>query len=68
MDCSPAKIYINRMTIDELGRHPYLTFKAARAIVAYREQHGRYTSADDLRKVKLVTADMLQKLKPYLVY
>ncbi|MDX5437140.1 MAG: helix-hairpin-helix domain-containing protein [Pontibacter sp.] len=39
----------------------------ARAIVAYREQHGRYGQIEDVRQVKLVTAELYEKLRPYLV-
>ena len=35
---------------------------------AYREQHGHYKNAEDLRKVKLVPEETVRKLAPYLQF
>jgi competence protein ComEA len=67
-DFSPKKIYINTATVEMLGRHPYLNFKIAKAIVAFREQHGRFQMADDLLKIRLVTPETIRKIKPYLEF
>jgi DNA uptake protein ComE-like DNA-binding protein len=37
-------------------------------IVAYREQHGLYTQADDLLKIKIFNEEWLERLKPYLEF
>lgn len=57
---------VNTASADELRSHPYITANVARAIVAYREQHGTYKQVEDLRQVKLVTAELFEKLRPYL--
>ena len=57
---------INFSTIQELGRHPYIGFKAARRILKLRDQKGKFNSSDDLMTV--VSADTLLKLSPYLRY
>ncbi|TPE44718.1 ComEA family DNA-binding protein [Pontibacter mangrovi] len=60
------QLSINTATADELRAHPYLSPNVARAIVAYREQHGKYEKVEDVRQVKLVTAELYEKIKPYL--
>ena len=67
-DFTPRRIYINTVTADELGRHPYIGFKTARAIVAYREQHGAFTKPEELLKIKLLKPEVLPKIKPYLEF
>lgn len=60
------KININTTNDDELRHHPYIGYSLAKVIVAYREQHGSYTSVEDLKKIAIVTPEMYQKLLPYL--
>ena len=64
-DFSPHLISINAASEKELG-HPYLSFKLAKAIVAYRFQHGKFTNVDDLTQIQLITETDFKKLKPYL--
>ena len=61
------KINVNTATQDELYHHPYIKFRA-KGIVAYRKQHGKYQSADDLSKVKLIEPETLQRILPYLAF
>ncbi|WP_266204107.1 ComEA family DNA-binding protein [Pontibacter kalidii] len=60
------QLSINTASAEELRAHPYISANVARAIVAYREQHGGYEQVEDVRQVKLVTADLFGKLQPYL--
>ncbi len=64
---SIAGLSLNKATVEELNAHPYISPNVARAIVAYREQHGEYKSLEDVRKVKIVSQELFDKLKPYLV-
>ncbi len=59
---------VNTATADELKNHPYLDYKSANAIVAYRAQHGRFGSFEDLKNVKAISAEKLEKVKPYLKF
>ncbi len=61
------KLKINQLSIAEL-RHPYLKFAQARAIIAYREQHGNFKSIDDLRQIKIMEEATIQKIAPYLEF
>ena len=62
----PHQLNINRITEKELGRHPYIKFKLAKAISAYRFQHGDFKSVDDLKKISILDDLTFQKLKPYI--
>jgi len=63
---TPQQLNLNTVTVEELRSHPYMTSNLARAIVAYREQHGRFENVEELKKIKLVTPELYQKLRPYL--
>ncbi|REA55689.1 helix-hairpin-helix domain-containing protein [Dyadobacter luteus] len=63
------KININTATVEELSSHSYLrNKKLANVIVNYRNQHGIFSSAEDLKKVKVLDAVTIEKLVPYLAY
>lgn len=63
------KININTATVEELSSHSYLrNKKLANVIVNYRNQHGTFSSAEDLKKVKVLDAVTIDKLAPYLAY
>jgi competence protein ComEA len=61
-------ININEVEFDELRHHPYLTFKQANAIIAYRKQHGNYSSFAALKKVAILPSETVDKLAPYLTF
>ncbi|WP_347157723.1 ComEA family DNA-binding protein [Pontibacter chitinilyticus] len=63
---TPPQLNINTATADELKLHPYISSNVARALVAYREQHGLFEKLEDLQKIKLVKPELYDKLKPYL--
>ncbi|MFT4032548.1 MAG: helix-hairpin-helix domain-containing protein [Siphonobacter sp.] len=59
------KIKINQ--VDHLT-HPYVKPYVARAVLAYRQQHGPFKSVEDLRPIKLLDEVTLRKLEPYLEF
>ncbi len=61
------KININTASIEEMKQHPYLRYNVANAIFQYRQQHGNFNSAEDIKKIMLVTEDIFNKASPYLV-
>lgn len=62
------KIKINKASLDELKKHPYIRYKLAKVIVNYRTQHGEYQSVADLKKIRVLDKEMLQKITPYLSF
>ncbi|MGB5929746.1 MAG: helix-hairpin-helix domain-containing protein [Cyclobacteriaceae bacterium] len=64
----PVKINVNTATAEEIWEHPYLKRYQARAIVAYRQQHGNFEKADDLLAIKVIKKETLRKMIPYLEF
>lgn len=60
------KLQINQADVSEIAKHPYINYGAAKVIVAYRQQHGRYASAEDLLKVKIFNQEWVDRIGPYL--
>lgn len=60
------KINVNTATKEELKVHPYIRWQLANVIVDYRNQHGAFASIDDLKKIQVITDDVLVKVKPYI--
>jgi len=65
-DFIPNPVLINQWPIDSLAMHPYIDFRKARVIVAYREQHGNFQSAADLIEIVVLDKSWVDKLTPYL--
>lgn len=62
------KININEAAFEDLKRHPYLSFKQINAILQYRKQHGAYADMQDLKKVGILSDEILRKIAPYLSF
>jgi competence protein ComEA len=54
--------------LDELAAHPYISYGEAKVLVAFRTQHGKFISSDDLLKIKIFKTEWVQKIKPYLSF
>ena len=61
-----SKIQVNKATLTELRRHPYLDFYQARAIVEYRNERGIIKGPEQLSFMEEFTAQDLIRLEPYL--
>lgn len=62
------KIEINSAEKETLKIHPYIRWQMANALVAYREQHGSYHSADDIAKLENIDMDAVKKMMPYISF
>ncbi|MFD0939483.1 helix-hairpin-helix domain-containing protein [Pedobacter boryungensis] len=62
------KININTAEFDDLKNHPYLKYKQINAIIQYRKQHGKYNDIADLKKVAILTPQIIQTIAPYLIF
>jgi DNA uptake protein ComE-like DNA-binding protein len=60
------QLAINAIPIEDLAKHPYISYQEAKVLVAYRLQHGPYLQLDDLLKIKIFKADWVNKIGPYL--
>src|SRR5688572_11769085 len=65
-DSTVRKFNINSASADELKTHPYIRWPIANAIVAYRQEHGVFTSIEDIRKIMVITNDDYKRISPYL--
>lgn len=61
------KINLNNATVAELDAHPYISKRQAERIIAFREQHGAYSSTQELGKIRAFSDKVwLSKVEPYL--
>lgn len=70
LQCNPAlvqQVNINTADANLLKQHPYIRWNLANAIVQYRGQHGNFKSVDQLRLLSVITADIFDKMKHYVV-
>jgi DNA uptake protein ComE-like DNA-binding protein len=71
LKCDPnavTKIDINNAEREALRMHPYIRWQLANALVAYRDQHGSFHSADDIAKLDNVDAEAVKKMMPYISF
>jgi competence ComEA-like helix-hairpin-helix protein len=62
-------IDLNRASVDDLEKHPYISAKQARLIVHYREQHGPFQSPEELLKLPaVVDKAWLERVRGYLEF
>ncbi|GAB4141291.1 MAG: hypothetical protein Fur0041_16490 [Bacteroidia bacterium] len=62
------KIPVNKASVADLRKHPYISPQMANAIVNYRKQHGPYQSAADLEGCKALSKEFIRKINIYLDY
>lgn len=67
-DPHPQKLSINKLTLQQLRRHPYINYYQAKAIVDYRRLHGDIKSLRDLRFSSDFTDEDIRRLEPYIAY
>lgn len=61
-------ININTCSVKQLGKHPYVNWKDAKKIIAYRKQHGPYKTIQDLDKIIGLDEEKIAKFKPYISF
>lgn len=60
------RIPINTCTVEELAAHPYVRWKLAKPLIAYRQQHGPFKRPEDIMGCVLIDEALFRKLAPYL--
>lgn len=63
-----TKIPINKATVEQLRRHPYLDYYQASAIVKYCRQIGALQTPSDLLLVNLIDEETFTKILPYIQF
>lgn len=61
-----SKVNINTADYNTLGSHPYINYRYAKVIVAYRQQHGNFTAIADIKKTGVISDSVFYKVEPYL--
>jgi len=61
------KININTVEQKTLEQHPYIGFKTAKNIMAYKKQHGKFNTIEDLRKIISLKDSVIIRLNNYLI-
>lgn len=64
---NPKMIAINETNLSTFV-HPYLSKKLARIVQAYKDHHGPFVNADELRKVYPADSTWCNKILPYLSF
>ncbi|MET3112552.1 competence protein ComEA [Pedobacter sp. CG_S7] len=62
------KLNINTAKLEDFKNNPYLRYKQVNAILQYRAQHGNYGNFADLKKVAILTPEILEQLAPYISF
>ena len=65
---TPKKLNLNKLSLNELKRHPYINFYMAKDITDYRRLHGALKSLNDLRLSKDFPSDVIKRLEPYVEF
>jgi competence protein ComEA len=61
------KIDINNANLQNF-KHVYLKSYLVKNIIAYRNEHGRFNSINDLKNIKTLDEELIKKLEPYLEF
>lgn len=62
------RLNINKLSLTELRRHPYMNYYQARAITDYRRKHGALRSLDELRLLPDFNEKVINRLAPYIEF
>ena len=62
------KLQINSFDTNQLSAHPYVSYGEAKVIIAYRNQHGRFNSALDLKNINIFKEEWISRIEPYLSF
>ena len=67
-NATPKKLNLNRLTLQQLRRHPYINYYQAKAITDYRRLHGPLHSLQDLSLSKDFPPEAIKRLEPYVEF
>lgn len=64
----PHQLNVNKLTLQQMRRHPYINYYQAKAITDYRRLHGDIHSLQELRFCRDFTPEDIKRLEPYITY
>lgn len=62
------RINVNKLSLMQMCRHPYMGYSRAKAIADYRRLHYPLQSLDQLRACRFFTPEAIRRLEPYVEY
>ena len=62
------RLNLNRLSVTELRRHPYIPFHQAQAIADYRRVHGSIRNLNELKTHRDFPPEAIERLLPYVEY
>ncbi len=62
------RLNVNKLTLEDLRRHPYINYYQAKAIVDYRRLYGEIHDIEQLKLMKDFTPDNFERLRYYIEY
>jgi DNA uptake protein ComE-like DNA-binding protein len=65
---SRRKLNLNRLSLNELKRHPYINYYQAKAITDYRRLRGSLHSLQELRLLPDFPPEAVSRLEPYVEF
>ena len=67
-DARPQRLLVNRLSLNELKRHPYINYHQAKAIIDYRRLDGPLHSLSELQLLSDFPPESIRRLEPYIDY
>lgn len=61
-----TKIKLNEVTESDLSAHPYISFKDAKSLIRYRDQHIQFSSLEEIYSIFSIDRKRAEKFIPYL--
>lgn len=68
IETPPQKLFINKISFEELKAHPLFSYKEAKRILAYRHVHGDFSDMKAVRKMPAFKEEFFVKIEPYLSF
>ena len=63
-----AKINVNRLSVQQMMKHPYLSFYQAKAIFEHRRNKGELHSIEELSRLDSFKPSDIDRLRPYIEF
>lgn len=62
------KIEVNKLSVNQLRKHPYINFYQAKAIWDYRQKYGKIKDINQLALLNEFQPEDIERLSPYIAY